>query len=98
MAIDAGTFLRPDTVEVLRTSQTLASGEATGYGLGWDLETVELAGADTVLAGHDGSLRGGRVASFWTWRDRGMVVAVLANTAFADTRSIAVAIARAFAL
>jgi hypothetical protein len=31
------------TVELLQTSQRLASGEETGYGLGWDLETVTLA-------------------------------------------------------
>ena len=45
MAINGGTLLQPATVELLQTSQRLASGQETGYGLGWDLETVALAGS-----------------------------------------------------
>ena len=47
MAIDSGKLLQPATVQVLQTSQRLVSGQETGYGLGWDLETVPLAGEPT---------------------------------------------------
>ncbi|MGH9238309.1 MAG: hypothetical protein ACRD3G_09755 [Vicinamibacterales bacterium] len=44
MAISAGTLLQPATVELLQTPQRVTSGTETGSGLGWDLETVTLAG------------------------------------------------------
>jgi serine beta-lactamase-like protein LACTB, mitochondrial len=97
IAINGGTFLQPATVQSLQTSQRLPSGQETGYGLGWDLETVPLAGEQTRMAGHDGDLRGGTVASFMTFRERGIVVAVTSNTSFADTGSIASKIAEVFA-
>ena len=52
MAINSGKLLQPATVQLLQTSQRLASGEETGYGLGWDLETVTLAGEPTRVAGY----------------------------------------------
>ncbi|MEO8682999.1 MAG: serine hydrolase domain-containing protein, partial [Vicinamibacterales bacterium] len=67
MAINSGKLLQPDTVQLLQASQRLASGEETGYGLGWDLETVALAGKQTGLVGHDGDSLGGMVASFMTF-------------------------------
>jgi CubicO group peptidase (beta-lactamase class C family) len=97
MAINSGTLLQPATVQLLQTSQRLPSGQETGYGLGWDLETVTLAGEQTRVLGHDGELMGGMVASFMTFRERGIVVAVTANTSFADTASLALKIAQAFA-
>jgi CubicO group peptidase (beta-lactamase class C family) len=95
LAIHSGKLLQPATVQLLQASQRLASGEETGYGLGWDLETVDLAGQPTVLAGHDGQLMGGMVASFMTFPS-GLVVAVISNTAFADTYTLGVKIAQAF--
>ena len=97
LAINGGRLLKPETVQLLQTPQRLKSGEETGYGLGWDLESVELAGEQTVVVGHDGELRGGIVASFLTFPKRGLVVAVLSNIAFADTHSLGVKIAQAFA-
>jgi CubicO group peptidase (beta-lactamase class C family) len=97
IAIDTGKLLQPATVQLLQANQRLSSGEETGYGLGWDLETVELAGAQTLMIGHDGDLRGGRVASLMTFRERGIAVAVLSNTSFADTSSLALKIAAVFA-
>ncbi len=97
MAIDGGKLLQPATVRVLQTSQRLSSGQETGYGLGWDLETVSLAGERTRIAGHDGDLLGGRVSSLWTFGERGIVVAVMSNISYADTASIALKIAEAFA-
>ena len=58
MAINSGKLLQPATVQLLQTSQRLASGEETGYGLGWDLETVALAGKQTRMVGHDGDVAG----------------------------------------
>jgi CubicO group peptidase (beta-lactamase class C family) len=97
MAINSGKLLQPATVELLQTSQRLSSGEETGYGLGWDLETVTLAGEHTSTVGHDGESLGGTVASLMTFRERGIVVAVTSNISYADTFSIAVSVAEAFA-
>jgi CubicO group peptidase (beta-lactamase class C family) len=98
LAMEKGTLLRPDTVELLRTSQRLRNGEATGYGLGWDLETVQLAGTPTRAVGYDGALRDGIVMSFISLPDHDLVVAVTSNTSFADTPSLALKIAEAFVL
>jgi CubicO group peptidase (beta-lactamase class C family) len=97
MAIQNGKLLRRDTVQLLQTSQRLASGEETGYGLGWDLETVTLAGKPTRAAGHDGKTLGGTVASLVTFPEHGMVVSVMSNISYADTFSVAVRVAQAFA-
>ena len=92
-----GKLLKPETVQLLQTPQRLTSGEETGYGLGWDLDTVDLLGEQTLVAGHDGDLRGGQVASFMTFPKQGLAIAVLSNTSFADTHSLALKIAQVFA-
>ena len=97
MAINGGTLLQPATVQLLQTSQRLTSGEETGYGLGWDLETVALAGEPTRMVGHDGESLGGMVASLMTFPEHGIVVAVTSNISYADTFALAVKIAQAFA-
>jgi serine beta-lactamase-like protein LACTB len=97
MAINNGKLLQPATVQSLQTSQRLTSGEETGYGLGWDLETVPLSGKQARLVGHDGDILGGMVASFMTFPEQGIVVSVTSNTSYADTYGLAVKIAQAFA-
>ncbi|HXG53859.1 MAG TPA: serine hydrolase domain-containing protein [Vicinamibacterales bacterium] len=97
MAINGGKLLQRATVQLLQAPQRLPSGKETGYGLGWDLETVELPGAQTPVVGYDGEVMGGVVGSFITFPRQGIVVSVLSNTAFADTASIARRIAEAFA-
>lgn len=97
MAIGTHTLLQPATVHLLQASQQLASGEDTGYGLGWDLETVTLGGQQTLMIGYDGLLRDGQVSSLMMFSDRGLVVAVTSNTSFANTTAVAAAIADAFA-
>jgi serine beta-lactamase-like protein LACTB, mitochondrial len=97
MAINSGKLLQRATVQLLQRSQRLASGEETGYGLGWDLETVTLAGEQTQVAGHDGDSLGGMVASLITFPEHGIAVSVTSNISYADTFSIAVRIAQAFA-
>jgi CubicO group peptidase (beta-lactamase class C family) len=96
LAIGGGKLLQPATIQVLQTSQRTPAGE-TGYGLGWDLETVTLSGTPTPTAGHDGTILGGPLASLMTFRDRGLVVAVVSNTSYADTFAIASSVAQAFA-
>ncbi len=98
MAISSGKMLQPATVAMLQTPQRLASGEETGYGLGWRLETVPLAGQPTRMAGH-GSKEDfiGGTTYLMTFPERGIVVAVMTNTSFADTKSVALSVAQAFA-
>jgi serine beta-lactamase-like protein LACTB len=97
MAINSGKLLKPDTVQLLQTSQRLPSGQETGYGLGWDLETVTVAGEQTRWVGHDGTSLGGMLASLMMFPERGIVVSVTSNISYADTESLALKIAEAFA-
>jgi CubicO group peptidase (beta-lactamase class C family) len=98
MGVNSGRLLKPGTSQLLQTPQRLASGEVTGYGLGWELETHPLAGQPARMAGH-GSKGDfiGATTSLMTFPERGLVVAVMANISFADTKSIALNIAQAFA-
>jgi serine beta-lactamase-like protein LACTB len=98
LAIDSGTLLQPATVQLLQTSQQLTSEQETGYGLGWALETITLAGAPTQAAGHDGESSRGMVVSLMTFRGRGIVVAVMSNISNADTSALARKVAEAFAI
>jgi CubicO group peptidase (beta-lactamase class C family) len=97
MAINSGKLLQPATVQLLQAPQRLASGQETGYGLGWDLETVALAGEQTRWAGHDGTSLGGMLATLMTFPEQGIVVSVTSNISYADTEAVALKIARAFA-
>jgi serine beta-lactamase-like protein LACTB, mitochondrial len=96
MAINSGKLLKPATVELLQTGQRLASGEETGYGLGWYVKTVTLAGKQTRVVGNDGKSLGGMVASLMTFPEYGMVVAVTSNISYADTTAIGLKIAESF--
>lgn len=97
LAINGGKLLQPATVQLLQTPQRLRSGQETGYGLGWDIETVTLAGQPTTARGHDGDLLGGIVSSLLTFPEQGMVIAVISNTSYADTFAVGVKVAQAFA-
>ena len=97
MAINSGKLLQPATVQLLQTSQRLRSGQETAYGLGWDIENVALANEHARWIGHDGTSYGGTVASLMTFPEQGIVVSVTSNTSYADTATLAVKIADAFA-
>jgi serine beta-lactamase-like protein LACTB len=97
MAINSGKLLQATTVQLLQTSQQLPSGQETGYGLGWNLETVALVGKQTRVVGHDGESLGGMVASLMTFPEHGIVVSVVSNISYADTFSVGLKIAQAFA-
>ena len=98
MAFNSGKVLQHATVQLHETSQRLASGHETGYGLGWDLETVTLAGKPTLAAGHDGDQLGGMVASLMTFPQHEIVVSVTSNISYADTSHLSERIAQAFAV
>ena len=97
LAIHSGKLLQPATAKTLQAPQRLASGEETGYGLGWDLETVSTGGDTLRQVGHDGESFMGGSTSFITFPERGIVVAVATNISLADPSSIALKIAEAFA-
>lgn len=97
LAMTSGMLLKPETVALLQAPQRLADGADTGYGLGWDVDTVTLGGRPTQVVGHDGDLLGGIVSTLLIWREQGLVVAVVANESYADTPAIARDIAEAFA-
>jgi hypothetical protein len=58
---------------------------------------VTLSGRQTHLVGHDGDSLGGAVASFMTFPEDGITVAVTSNISYADTFALSVNIAQAFA-
>ncbi|MBN8734364.1 MAG: beta-lactamase family protein, partial [Acidobacteria bacterium] len=97
MGMMGGKLLKPATVEALQTAQRLASGEGTGYGLGWQVRTVTLAGKPARMVGHDGEVMGGMVASLLTFPESGLVVAVTSNIAHADTAGMGMRVAEVFA-
>lgn len=96
IALENGKLLQPSTISLLQTRQQLTSGVETGYGLGWMLDTVELAGKPERMAGHSSRTIEGASTSFLMFPDRGHIVAVTSNMSFADMRSIALAIAQEF--
>lgn len=96
LAINGGKLLQPATVKTLQSPGRLASGAETGYGLGWDLESVTVAGRSTTVVGHDGTLLGGPVASLMIFPEHGLVVALTSNISYADTVTLGTKIAEAF--
>jgi CubicO group peptidase (beta-lactamase class C family) len=97
MAMNRGTLLKPETVELLQTSLRLPSGDETGYGLGWSIKSATLAGKPARVVGHDGDVLGGVVSSLATVPELAIVVAVVSNISYADTYSLAVKLAETFA-
>ena len=103
LAINSGKLLQPATVQLLQTSQQLASGEETGHGLGWDMDTLFLggnsafAGEATKVLGRDGEVQGHRMMSFLIIPESGIVVALMTNATYADTPALARKVAEAFA-
>lgn len=97
LALNNGRLLRPETVQELQTSLRLTNGDESGYGLGWNVGTAELAGQPAGMAGHDGNILGGATTTLLSFPDRGLVVAVTTNISYADTASLARRIAEVFA-
>ena len=73
-AILQGKLLKPESVEAMWTPQKLASGEATGYGLGWGLYRQEAL----LVAEHSGTQQGIK-SHLLIVPERRLVIAVLTN-------------------
>ena len=98
MAMNGGKLLRRDTVQLLQTPQRVASGEETGYGLGWEIKTITVDGHPVRAAGHDGMIFSRSAVSLLTLPERGIAVAVTSNIpSLEGIGSLAERIARAFA-
>lgn len=97
MAVQGGKLLKPETVKLLQTPRRLESGGETGYGLGWRVRTVTMAGKQTRVAGQNGDSMGGMVATLMTVPEHGITVAVTSNIPFAGTAALADRIAEVFA-
>ena len=74
-------LLKAETIAVLQTPLRLESGASTGYALGWNVESVELAGAPARLVGHRGTPIGGTI-SLMTFPDLGLVIAATSNVSY----------------
>lgn len=97
MALAGGKLLRPETVDLLTMPQRLSTGEVIDYGMGWQNWNVPLGTKMARAIGLDGELDGGQVATVLVFPDHRLAVAVAANILYADTHSIAVKVAEAFA-
>ncbi|MCC6785628.1 MAG: beta-lactamase family protein [Planctomycetes bacterium] len=69
-----GVLLDPESLELAWTSQSTSDGKATGYGCGFRVETL----AGRRIVSHGGAQP--RVSTLlWIDRDRGVVIALMAN-------------------
>lgn len=64
---------------------------------GWDIKTVRLAGKQSRAVGQDGDSLGGMEASLVTVPEHSIVLGATSNISHADTFSLAVQVAEAFA-
>jgi serine beta-lactamase-like protein LACTB len=97
LAMMNGPLLQPATVTRLQTAQQLASGEETEYGLGWMLETIPVNGEPRRLVHHASRTILGGTATFMTFPELGIVVAVTSNVSLATTKLTGLKVAEAFA-
>jgi CubicO group peptidase (beta-lactamase class C family) len=97
IALRRGSLLKPATVDLLQTPQRLASGAATDYALGWKVETAQLAGQPVRLVRQDDRRSVGASTTLLIFPERDLVVAVMSNTTFADTSTVATKVAEIFA-
>jgi serine beta-lactamase-like protein LACTB len=97
LAIESGKLLQHGTVQLLQTPQRLSSGRETGHGLGWDIETVTLSGRNTQAVGGGAEPPRAAVVSMMTFRELGIVVAVMSNISHAETSGLALTVAESFA-
>lgn len=84
-AMLAGEILKPETTELLWTSQKTTSGEVTGYGMGWFVLVDEQG--DRIVQ-HSGGSVGGTTILF-ICPDKDLVIAAVTNTSQANMGQIA---------
>ena len=90
-------LLKAETIAAFQTPARLSSGASSTYALGWTVSHVTLAGESVRMVSHRGSPAGGTV-TLLTFPDRGLAVAVAANTSEAKgVQAYALQVAEAFA-
>jgi len=78
IAYQRGRLLRPETIELMYTPQTLADGTSR-YGLSWRVQQVEMPDGSTArLISHSGGSVGARTL-FWRFPDLGLALAAVTN-------------------
>ncbi len=83
LALRQGRLLKPETVELMWTRQTLRSGKQTRYGLGWSIEKVD----DATVVGHGGGQQG-TATILAIARDTGEIIAVMSNLEGSNVRRL----------
>jgi CubicO group peptidase (beta-lactamase class C family) len=71
-------LLKAETIALFQTPLRLTSGTSTGFALGWNVDSIPLAGAQVRVVRHRASLIAGAV-SLYLFPDRGLVIAVMSN-------------------
>ncbi len=84
-AMLVGEILQPETIELLWTSQKTASGETTGYGMGWFVLVDEQG--DRIVQHSGGSVGGTTILFICPAKD--LVIAAVTNTSGAEMGQIA---------
>ncbi len=85
-------FLKAATIKMMWTSQVTASGEQTGYGIGWSMRTDDL-GRQVIQ--HNGGSVGG-TTNMRIYPDDALVIAVITNTSGAAIGSLTDALVETF--
>ena len=71
-------LLKAETIALLQTPLQLKSGASSGFGLGWKVDTIPLAGKHVRVVRHRASLIRG-LASLSVFPELGLVIAVMSN-------------------
>ena len=77
------TYLKPETIGLLQTSQKTNAGENTGYGIGWFVSDDPVK-----MVGHGGGSIGG-VTAFATFPDQELVIVVISNISNGRVQTLA---------
>ncbi|MEJ1929701.1 serine hydrolase domain-containing protein, partial [Nostoc sp. NIES-2111] len=77
--------------------QRLLSPAALRHGAAWKTDTLALPGESTKVIFQNGDILGGRAATIFAIPSRHLHIAVLSNTSYADTYTIATTLAQSFA-
>jgi serine beta-lactamase-like protein LACTB, mitochondrial len=97
LALNNGKLLKPATVTIIQTRQELLSGDETDFGLGWSIESVGLAGDQTLMVSSASRTLLGSSVSYLLFPERDLVVAAMSNISYAQLRGPALQIAEIFA-
>ncbi len=97
MAIQNNKLLAPKTVEALHANQPLPNNQESSYGLGWEIKSLSIHGKPTKVVGHNGDILGGMASTLLSIPAHNLHIAIIANTSYSDTYTIATTIAQSFA-